>query len=125
MQRLRETAQLFEGALSSGCDLGRADADLPRLATEELLIGPPQVGAMLLEQMPLIANHRVELFEVLGKLGHNSNEFAGGIESETRGLILSVVPNAAQGVDTALNVRCVGPLRFRFTTLQATAPELG
>ena len=105
MQRQREIAQLVECALGSGCDLGGVGADPPRLATEVPLIGPSEVGAVLLEKMPLVADHRIESFDVLGKLGNNSCEVAGGVEAKPGVRVFMAVPDAAHSVDAALSAR--------------------
>jgi hypothetical protein len=103
--------------LGSSCDLGSLDGDPPRLATEVPIIGPPDIGAVLLEKMPLIADHRIEPFDVLGKLGHNADDIPGGIETKPGGRVFTAVPDAAHGVDLALNARSSGLLRDHFTSL--------
>jgi hypothetical protein len=103
--------------LGSSCYLGSLDGDPPGLATEVPIIGPPDIGAVLLEKMPLIADHRIEPFDVLGELGHNADEIAGGIETKTRRCIWAAVSDAAHGVNAILNAKNAGTPKFRFTSL--------
>jgi hypothetical protein len=103
--------------LGSSCDLGSLDGDPPGLATEVPIIGPPDIGAVLLEKMPLIADHRIEPFDVLGKLGHDAHEIPDGLEAIACGRIWAAVADAAHSVNAVLNAKNAGTLKFRFTSL--------
>lgn len=71
---MRKMAQLLENDICPGQDFGCLKSDPPRLATDEPVIECLRVSAATLEKVPMIADHRIEPFDVPGELGQSAHD---------------------------------------------------
>jgi hypothetical protein len=106
---VEDATELPKRAAGMGQNLGPADADTPRLASDQLLIQRPRFSAVFLEQVPVVADHRIEPLNISGELGQSARDFIGGEPEPKARYRFETTAVATHDVKFALNVPCFGP----------------